>query len=351
MGERFNENEWIRVILLYLIPILSWVLYTYQNGPIAFSWVVFASGLALLFFGSALMISLLKMKENAPVQAVTPIKIVEPIQVVDTEKEALLAELQATVHATNVTLQQKEEELSFLGNENQEIKSKLHALLEEQGAREEEARRKIEILESETNQHQLASKAFENQIHDLRYEIKTLLQLTEVDYLTNNEKEEQKTEAVHEPTFYPKSSRGLLTRCIDIAQKITAGYHSVSKNITHDPYAFDLRRLRDALRHETGALIVVYSPKEEQLLFANNETKKLFNLSPEHFVQDFSEFAAPSLQKWKNASIQLLTKPDISLLLDFHTKDEEVISLNALLGVIPTGVFRSLIIGVLEPVF
>ena len=365
MSEKFDENEWIQVLLLYSIPILSWILYTHQLASLEFSFLVAGSGFAILFFGSALFVSLLKRQVVAnPV----PVPVIESLpEIIETHsavnEECILSykeQIQSIQHELGEKereIQSMTEQLTHALGEHQEIKEKLTEVMETSAQKEEEARKKIEALEMESHQKMQTSKQLENQIHDLRYEIKTLLQLTEVDYAQLGMEPAKKQEVVPEPasepiaTFQPKSSsRSRLTRCIDIAQKITAGYHSSSlRSLSLDPYAFDLRRLSDALKQETGALILVYSPKEERILFANGETKTILGLSPEQFAQDFAEIVGTDFAIWKSGVTQLLTKSEVNITVEFKTQSHDPVALNVLMGPIPTGVFRSLVIAILQP--
>lgn len=360
MSEKFNETEWIQVLLIYTIPILSWILYTHQAAPLEFSFLVAGLGCVILFFGSALLISLMR-RQGVGSQVVMSVYEAAPvvIQKVSTEDLALpykeqIDSIQHELAEKEREIQSMTEQLTHALGEHQEIKEKLTEVLETSAQKEEEARKKIEALELESHQKMQTSKQLENQIHDLRYEIKTLLQLTEVDYDKLGMEPAKKEEVVPEPVAPPPqpkgSMRSRLTRCIDIAQKITAGYHSSSlRSLSLDPYAFDLRRLSDALRQENGALILVYSPKEERILFANGETKSLFGLSPEQFAQDFTEIAGTDFMTWKSGVTQLLTKSEVNMTVEFKTKSQGSIALNVLMGPIPTGVFRSLVIAILQP--
>lgn len=365
MSEKFNENEWIQVLFLYSIPILSWILYTHEAASLEFSFFVATSGFVILFFGSALLISLLKRQVPAP-QVLAPIFESAPVVV---QQDPVFAEesilpykeqidsIQHELGEKEREIQSMTEQLTHALGEHQEIKEKLTEVMETSAQKEEEARKKIEALELESHQKMQTSKHLENQIHDLRYEIKTLLQLTEVDYKQLGMEPEKKEDVVSEPVVEPVipaqskgSTRSRLTRCIDIAQKITAGYHSSSlRSLSLDPYAFDLRRLSDALRHETGALILVYSPKEERILFANGETKSMLGMSPEQFAQDFTEIVGTEFITWKTGITQLLTKSEVNITVEFKTKAFGPVALNALMGPIPTGVFRSLVIAILQP--
>lgn len=363
MSEKSSKNELIYIFLLYLVPICGWIFYTHLKAPLLFSWYIALIGVILLCFGSVLLFLLsakpsVKIKEPLIDETPAPQLIIERVlqpPEPPTEYIEKIDKLETEVNGIAIELENKETEISRLTIENKELKDKLQENLEIIALKEEEARKKIEGLESEVHQKMQTSKNLENQIHDLRYEIKTLLQLTEVDYPSP-----QKEEIFFEPPIAPapslicsfpshESAKSLLTRCINIAQKMTAGYHVSSvRHLSSDPYAFDLRRLSDALRHEMGALIIVYSPKEERVLFSNTESKTLLGVSPEQFSQDFKEYIGEGFSIWKSAIPQLLTKSDVSVVINFETKTHEIVPLKVLLGAIPTGVFRSLIIGVLQ---
>lgn len=349
MSDKFNENEWISVLLLYLIPILGWIIYTYQNTPLEYSWVVSGIGFAILFFCSALLISLLKKQPVLVAEPMIPV-VQEPRPFIPEEppQEDLSKEWMEKIELLQTHLQEKESALAQALNENHEMAEKIQEIRESAALNEEEARRKIESLELEVHQTGQAAKQFENQINDLRYEIKTLLNLTEVGPEPIKDVPLEPVQEVIAPK--PQAgTRGLLTRCVDAAQKITAGYHTSSlRGLSLDPYAFDLRRLQDALRQESGALILVYSPKEERVLFANAETKNLLGISPEQFAQDFADFAAEDFPKWKSAVLQLLTKSEVRIPIQFKDKSGDKVLLNAQIASIPTGVFRSLIIATLS---
>lgn len=362
MNDKINENEHLRVILLYLIPIMGWILYTYQNTPLKLSWMVAAIGFCILFFCSALLISLFK-KENvqfAPPDFAEPVlpQASHALSSEDISPELIekIVNLEEVLKQKNIEFENKEEALMLALQENQELKIKLQETGESLSLQEEESRRKIVALELEAHQKQQASALLENQIYDLRYEIKTLLHLSEADYTIQGKeilRQETVADVVLEPIVSapaPSTSRGLLTRCLDIAQKITAGYHASSlRKISLDPYAFDLRRLSEALRQETGALIIVYSPKEERVLFANSETKTFLGISPEQFAQDFSEYAGAEFSLWKSSVAHLLTRSEVGLSLNFANKSGDTVPLRAVIGSVPTGVFRTLVIGVFQP--
>jgi len=249
---------------------------------------------------------------------------------------------------------------------------------------------KNEIQRREENIQQLDAK-----IHDLSYEIKTLLYLhdnekidsdknpmptviAENDFLLNNH-----TQSVSEPTSkglfdrdllekktaeqvpetiysltHPVSSTAealhLLKKCIDVSQKLMGanGYGVESARYQAFPsyyHAIDQRRLFDVLRDETGALIILYSQQEQKLLFANQQVKTILGWSQEKFISDFALLLEDSHLEWQKALHELNTLPDTRIRILIKGKHGQEILLNCHLGNISRGLFRKHIIGVLYP--
>ena len=237
--------------------------------------------------------------------------------------------------------------------------------------------------EMEKRQEQIYQ--LDTKVHDLSYEIKTLLHLNEaepaqfkysampkeseyaVQPLPRGEASEnaehvsassQTTShellAFEKPIKTPIEATALLRKCINMAQKLTgAHYHAneTSRYREFSPsfYGIDQRRLFDNLRGELGALIIVYSQKENKLLFANNESKALLGWSPEKFVADFSSIVHEGINDWKKALSMLANATDSQARLLAKSKQGQEIILNCQLGIIPTGLFRNYVIGILYP--
>lgn len=236
--------------------------------------------------------------------------------------------------------------------------------------------------EMEKRQEQIYQ--LDTKVHDLSYEIKTLLYLNQEetaapklpqyakesdptptpDKLFPSENGEQAGPPLkpsqHDisrndtPIRSPLEASALLKKCINMAQKLTgANYYSSEssrfREFTSSYYAIDQRRLFENLRGETGALIIVYSQKEDKLLFVNNESKTLLGWSPEKFVADFPSIIHQGINDWKKALSSLVSASDSQARLLSKTKQGQEIVLNCHLGLIPTGLFRNYVIGVLYP--
>lgn len=219
----------------------------------------------------------------------------------------------------------------------------------------------------------------DTKVHDLSYEIKTLLYLNEEDKISFKQPSPISKEFEPSPLF-PKmavqeaqelpyqeiqtydhpvktslEASALLRKCISMAQKLTgANYHgneaSPYREYSASFYTIDQRRLYDNLKGEGGAIILVYSQIENKLLFVNNETKKHLGWNPEKFLTDFSSLVQEGMQDWRKALSLLASSSESQARLLCKTKQGQEIVLNCHLGVIPTGLFRNHVIGILYPV-
>lgn len=241
----------------------------------------------------------------------------------------------------------------------------------------------IEDQRSEVEKRQEQIHQLDTKVHDLSYEIKMLLYLHEEETAPSKPStiireeiprvnayealpvQQETACAVIETPVHPRNfsqestirttieAANLLKKCINIAQKLTgANYYGMGssryREFSSSFYAIDQRRLFDNLRSETGALIVVYSQKEDKLLFVNNESKAILGWSPEKFIADFPMIMQEGIHDWKKAlSLAMVSDSQVRLLA--KTKNGQEALLNCHLGVIPTGLFRHFVIGVLYP--
>lgn len=211
----------------------------------------------------------------------------------------------------------------------------------------------------------------ESKVRDLTYEIKTLLQIAEKvqnerPALVHNQligesnapyhaKEEETStpQNFERPSILSNGIAAQLKRCLDIAQKITGGSHYANRltrarDLSLDNNALDLRRLCDSLRSEASSPLWVYSPKENKLIFANQEIKNILGWHPEKFIQNFSEIINSQSNEWQNALAQLAYKNNCQTQLSLKTKNGQTTLLQCHMGVISTGLFRGNIIGIAD---
>ncbi|MFV0340106.1 MAG: hypothetical protein ACK5MA_05685 [Parachlamydiaceae bacterium] len=360
------KNAFLLVFALYFLPIFSWILWTYLQMPYELSLAVFLGGCALLCVGSALLLAFLKsalQKQEvlAPVQGflpkeVAPEKIVERV-VVDNSEQYL-----EQIDALKEQLIEKEHLLSEAQSAFQEIKlshddmeTLVRQLESERLRKEQELGNKAEELELQSIQKQQMVEQLESQIHDLRYEIKTLLQLTEVDYSkfvmeqpVKKAELDDELPRVQGNVKREEEARILLRRCLDVAQKITFPTRPMQAS-SGEVSALDLRRLTDAMKEESGALVLFYNPKEKKVLYASREAKPLLGYAPETLAHQFAEVAEEGLPFWEAAVGQLTSKPQSSLVLGLKTRAGEEIVFNVQLGAVASGGFKGYAVAVFYP--
>jgi len=239
----------------------------------------------------------------------------------------------------------------------------------------------IEDQRTEMEKRQEQIFQLDTKVHDLSYEIKTLLYLHEEETapvtskatqlfkedsfrapsvvqpqetIVNQKVDEEAIVSTETPIHTATEAVNLLKKCINIAQKLTgANYYgnevSRYRDFSSSHYAIDQRRLFDSLRSETSGMIVVYSQKENRLLFVNNQVKVLLGWNPDKFIADFSSILQEGLTDWKKALSTVAQATDSQVHLLAKTRNGQEMLLNCHLGIIPTGLFRHYIIGVLYP--
>ncbi len=428
------------IIAFYLIPLLFLAFYNIGLMPPQKNWTFLSIGFFLVACGTLILILLLYYWEEAiqikkhhnilplpeqlfytPIEKETKVTSLDPgltfsypekdesIEPLESTKELNLLqnaikESQERLDLSTKALEHKNRELQEIEKENEKLTLKAQQIAQDFSDyklfSEEQLRQKqlqlsslqqiVEDQRTEMEKRQEQIHQLDTKVHDLSYEIKTLLYLNEEAApapLTTPKKEWEIYEAISDNQFFaeeamrnphdsvdddlpieraistPIEATNLLKKCINIAQKLTGANYFSNESSRYREFsssycAIDQRRLFDSLRGENGALILVYSQKDHKVLFVNNQSKNLLGWSPEKFVSDFSSIIQEGLGDWKKAlstlsglqdsQAQLLVKTSQARFLA-KTKQGQEIILNCHLGVIPTGLFRNYIIGVLYP--
>lgn len=356
MQEKTEITSIFPIFSLYLLPISAWIASTYLTVLPSKSWLITLIGLAILFLGTTLFFVFVR-GIKAPKETSKSLPLAAPPVDYSPQLNQKIEELQKELEGKDSLIKEREESFEKALKEASQAKDSLQSQILELTSKEEIARQRIEELEIQSHQKQQGIQQLENQIHDLRYEIKTLLHLTEVDYgqigidIPTKEQLHLDQKILEEPFLGPISTENeaekLLKRCIQIAENITPGYKASNlRSLSKDPYAFDLRRLSDSLRLESGALILLYSPKENKIQFANKEAKTLLGWSSDRFSQDFQEILGQEFSLFENKVEELSNHARTTLVLPFTAKNKWIVRLHGVLGTIPSGIFRSLILGV-----
>ena len=397
MLKKLNQRHSITgfLILLYVTAVLLLVLYS----QVAQNWSFLAFGLFLAMCGSlASLIVLLKWEDSIrdSLKGLASVTRNNPVTENSFPKEnqtynflemtAALSESQAKHLELIAELNKGNDQLHRLEVEKNQFQQRIDDIYREfnsyKASTEEELERKTVLLteyQETINQQREVIKRKQDQIiehetkiHDLNYEVKTLLQLAEYDKEASRSLEGKtvnETAATYdiqpsqeeEADFFPmldnqvktpEEASAQLKRCVDIAQKITGATHfnnesSRFKDLPIDNFALDMRRLFDSLRSENVCTVVVYSQKENKILFANNQAKSLLGWSVDKFVQNFQEIIQEGDQEWRKGIGQLGTTSESRVRLLLKTKANQNLLVHCHLGIIPRGTFRNHIIGVL----
>ncbi len=391
----------IIIIVLYLVPILLLSSYGQLYMPQQKAWNLLAVGLFFSSFGTISFFWILCRLEQKYENQSEQMRKKEPLSeeisksllntsAVDLSKNQAIEELQGNyagiqeqlIHVKE-KLEMKNEELQHFQHEYQILQSQLESTTSQQEeykrlVQEELEKQKKLLADSQktiSDQRESMDKKLqqivqlESKVSDLTYEIKTLIQLAEIENQTMpmypSQTQEYSTQSFHsgmhdeDMTYLPEKQvrnevQALmqLKRCIDIAQKITGANHYNSSNsrfkdLVVDNYTLDLRRLFESLRMENSSTIVFYSQKEGKILFVNNQSKNLLGWSPEKFMQSFNDIIEPSKELWRSGLASLALKNDANMSLKMKSKSGSQVSVQVVLGIIPTGIFRHHILGVL----
>lgn len=367
------------IIALYFSSIL--IISIYPDASL----LKFVFGLFIASVGSILAFLLLRQWEKSKLAEQLPLpSSPEPVQNVPSfsspeniqELEQTLKDAQSKNHDLIQKQNQLEETLHKHEQEKAQFELKLqdiqHQIETQSLEADEEIRRKTTLLseyqETINQQREVIKKKqeqiseLESKVRDLNYEVKTLLQLAEIGnskkesaYSEEKENEQPSSSYVYGGSMVrsPEEASALLGRCINIAQKITTSNRFNSNSRFHhmplDSSALDFRRLYDSLRSETSSGIIVYSLKENRLIFANDQIEMIMGWNSETFTRNFSEIIREGYEEWNAALGQLSPHTESKARMLFKTKNGQNILINCHLKIIPTGIFRHYVIGTLYP--
>lgn len=427
------------IIVFYLIPLFFFSAYSIRLMSHNKSWTLLSLGLLLVVFGTLSLIFLLSYWEqslrdrkpqhtlllsqqsSASPKKEAKVTLLDPSLVFDSIEQSEPAgmtvpkenskELNLLQTALNESQRQQDElakglemkgqELEKQEEESRQLQNKAKQIAQDFADyklfSEEQLKQKqlqlaalqqiVEDQRTEMEKRQEQIHQLDTKVHDLSYEIKTLLYLHEeeaapaksapISFLEEKslspisamptEHQEYNATALIQSSISQESNAQenspirtsaeavqLLKKCIQIAQKLTgANYYSNEssryREFSSSYFAIDQRRLFDSLRSEKGVLLIVYSQKDHKLLFVNSESKTMLGWSPEKFLADFASIMQEGIQDWKKALQTLSSASESQARLLAKTKQGQEILLNCHLGAIPSGLFRNYIIGVLYP--
>lgn len=375
------------VLLIYLIPLLLLSSYSLYLSLLQVSWELFGIGLALSCFGSSFLFSLLmgwerELSLKKMDHLVSHVALFPQGDVSELNQEKIQGERQEALQEkllesqTEIRLLEEEkrvfqQQLERISQEFALYKSGCQQSLEEKNSLLEDFQQTISEQRATIVKKQQQVAQLEGKVRDLTYEIKTLLQLAELGSQQKVEEptisfsphEEEKKDvkevesiepllAIDKQVSNPQEALSQLKRCIDIAQKMTGVAHFANgtsrlRDLPVNNYTVDLRRLLDSLRSECLSTILLYSQKEGRLLFVNSHGKQLLGWSSDKFVQHFQDIFQSSIEEWNRAMGQLAYKNEVQVALTLKSRSGEEVLVQCHLGLIPTGIFRNHVIGIL----
>lgn len=356
------------ILLLYLLPMLLVSLYGKEMLPKSKSWTLFSLGLAASFFGASafyIMLSRWELKHFTPVAKPTTPKI-EPVKEIHSSTEPSEEELTLRSRVDELTQEEGKlkEELKKLETNLELSKEKVNEFQHHVQLVEEELHRyketvehqdqEIQEFQKESNKQKILLENQRNQIaglqtreQDLRYELKTLLKVVNLDSLSSSAPTDSKT-------ALPNHEIPLLNKLIQQASRMTGnsltGPNSpLDQKLSVDNQGLELRRLYDLLQAEAGSALIFVSPQDKKLLFANHVIRELTGWSPDQFIENFNEIVKEDQEAWSSALDDSIAEQQCSLHLSFTHKNGSVAPLKCSFGKIQRGAFRGYLLGQLEP--
>jgi UPF0242 C-terminal PAS-like domain/Uncharacterised protein family (UPF0242) N-terminus len=365
-----QENHFSRYSLLlvilccYLAPVLGLSAYSGDWNLLSFGFLLTACGSLMLYWMIVNREAKLNDNGNQPAEDKDKVDREE----YDSAKRSLEEALQAQTRLLS-EIEVLTEEISKQSLTNREITFHSEKMQMELDQTKRTAKHQLELQQnqirelqeivaeqkafSEKKQHQMLQ--LETKVGDLTHEIKTLLQSEETadhpDPVIEKKPPSPQLEVTQQkPIDDLQEASRQLRFYLDIAQKIKGSQRFGSQIYSFldspaDSFSLDLRRLCDRLRSEAQSSILLYSPKDNHLLFASNQIKFLTGWSPDKFVQNFSEILDEN--EWKHSVSNLAMTNEVQTKLHLKTKSSQDLTINAHLGMIPNGIFRNHVIAVL----
>ena len=369
------------LLACYTLPILG--LCIFASGKIASSQGLFVLGAGILMTiaGSIYLHFFLERPVEHPLFAVeSPVETEseEPFELPQNDHTECIKALQDCEQQLTIALENQritEENFQQKQHDIDNAKQETDLLIAEFDHYKEMVSQRLAAAEGILREHQQTIKEqretieekqqqilqLEGKTRDLNYEIKALLEssdnsshstIVRFPHEYHPVTSEVGNYVSEKPISTPEEASKQLRRCLDIAQKITGAsyYNGRSSRLRDIPIfnnALDMRSLFDSLRSENFAPIIVYSQKENKLLFVNNMIKNVLGWNTDKFEQNFHQLFVDGGEAWKQALSSLSFKNETQTTVTMEAKSGEGVSLKCQLGLIPTGSFRHHVIGIL----
>jgi len=375
--EKLRQSIIVTILAAYLLPVLAFTFFSSGSMAQSERWLGFSVGLLIAMAGSiCLILSFRKWESLAeprcaevPVAAppVSSPQVKEDQQALEyaRQRERELAgkldQAKLKWHQKKRDYDELQKELRALQSEHQALENHTQEQLKKKDALLSEYAQTVNDLRAAMEKKQDQIEKLQDSVQDLSYDLDTLLKLSDFESVEEVPKEQKQEEPRPPPkeipvclkTFGKEEAVSLLKKCINVAQKLTTNQFSTSSRFRDLPIAstaLDQRRLFESLRSETSCIIVLYSMKEGGLYFANDTTKQILGWSPDKFVQDFTQLLQSGSEEWKGALQGLSHQSHSECHLVVRDRSDELVELECLLGMIPTGAFKNFAVGIIyEP--
>lgn len=205
----------------------------------------------------------------------------------------------------------------------------------------------------------------EGKVHDLMYEIRSLLQLEEPLQSKSPPAEvpEKREELAEYYLPHAKVSESatsydlslLLRKYVETAENFKGLGFKDGKaprflDLSSSHSAIDLRCLFDSFRDETHGILFVFSLSEGKLLFVNQHAKTLLGWSQEKVMKEFESIVVSGYHEFVGALTLLETQKECTSALKLRCKDGVELPLQCFMGLITVGPFAHHVVGLLSPV-
>ncbi|NGX58478.1 MAG: hypothetical protein K940chlam3_01385 [Chlamydiae bacterium] len=376
--EKLRQSIIVTILATYLVPILALTFFSISYMKISDGWLVFSVSLLIAIIGSIFMIlnflwweslkqtPMTSLIASAPETPAPPQKqelhhLQMAIKKAHGREEQLVLKIDAAKqkwHAKKTEFEQLELQYNKIQSEHMSLLNHSQEQLRKKDLLLAEYAQTVNDLRSTMEKKQDQIEKLQDSISDLSYDLDTLLKLSEFESVEDAQQEQTETDKT---PYVLESSSALkqydtqealmqLKKCVNMAQKLTSNQFASSsrfRDLSIDNSALDQRRLFESFRSETSCIIIIYSMKEGEVLFANDMTKPILGWSPEKFVQDFIRLMQNGQDEWKSALSALSQQSEAHLKIAMRSHSEDVVSLECCLGLIPTGAFKNFAVGVL----
>lgn len=367
----------LAIVLFYLFPIV--LLSGYTMGFIAteMRWKLFSVGLLSGTIGSCILfIVIYRWEQNLRQRLVSALRSSQNIvEHPDPEKEQelqrllneklikdALAPLQSKHDKMKVDISLKDEELMQALEERKGLQSQILMIRGELDSYRDKMQIQLLQEQQQNLEHQKVIKeqqtligtlqqqisSLEIKEKELSYEIKTLVNLS------NFEIVEKETPPKKQPvdTFALKSHESIsrqLAHFVDIAASMASvqniqGVPSHLNDLATDNYRLELRRLCENLNMESRYVMLLHSPRENRILFANDHVKTVLGWTPEKFIQQFPDIVLKGIEDWNKEMDVITANREGFCAINARSQMNQSIAMNCHLRAISSGTFRNHVI-------